>query len=198
MQPFEIMISESQERMCAIVEPSRLDAVIEACTRWDIDATVIGEVTGGESCARFTTAVVGEIPVDTLVDGAPRYEVERTRPARLADQPLEFAAVTDIAGGLRTLLGSPNLASRRWIYQQYDQLVGSGTAVRPGGDAGVVRLTPSRRAIAISLDGNGRRVAGSAPRRRGRRLRGGAQRRLHRCPPGGDHVLPQLRKPRDR
>src|SRR6478735_7353293 len=74
------------------------------------------------------------------------------------DRPLEFAPVTDIAGGLRTLLGSPNLASRRWIYQQYDQLVGSGTAVRPGGDAGVVRLTPSRRAIAISLDGNGRRT----------------------------------------
>jgi phosphoribosylformylglycinamidine synthase len=159
MQPFEIMISESQERMCAIVEPSRLDAVIEACTRWDIDATVIGEVTGGEILRAFHDGqVVGEIPVDTLVDGAPRYEVERTRPARLADRPLEFAPVTDIAGGLRTLLGSPNLASRRWIYQQYDQLVGSGTAVRPGGDAGVVRLTPSRRAIAISLDGNGRRT----------------------------------------
>ena len=159
MQPFEIMISESQERMCAIVEPSRLDAVIEACTRWDIDATVIGEVTEEGILRAFHDGqVVGEIPVETLVDGAPRYEVERTRPARLADRPLEFAPVTDIAGGLRTLLGSPNLASRRWIYQQYDQLVGSGTAVRPGGDAGVVRLTPSRRAIAISLDGNGRRT----------------------------------------
>jgi phosphoribosylformylglycinamidine (FGAM) synthase-like enzyme len=92
--------------------------------------------------------------------------VERTRPARLADQPLEFAPVTDIAGGLRTLLGSPNIASRRWIYQQYDQLVGSGTAIRPGGDAGVVRLTPSRRAIAVSLDGNGRRTS-LDPRRGG-------------------------------
>jgi phosphoribosylformylglycinamidine synthase II len=159
MQPFEIMISESQERMAAIVEPALLDHVLEACTRWDIDATVIGEVTEGSLLrALHEGQVVGEMPVDTLVDGAPRYQVERIRPSRLADQPLQFAPVDDVIGGLRALLASPNLASRRWIYQQYDQLVGSGTAVRPGGDAGVVRLTPSRRAIAISLDGNGRRT----------------------------------------
>jgi phosphoribosylformylglycinamidine synthase len=110
--------------------------------------------------------VVGEIPVETLVDGAPRYEVQQTRPARLVDEPLAFAPVDDVAAGLRALLGSPNIASRRWIYQQYDQLVGSGSAIRPGGDAGVVRLTPSRRAIAVSLDGNGRRTS-LDPRRGG-------------------------------
>jgi phosphoribosylformylglycinamidine synthase subunit PurL len=159
MQPFEIMISESQERMAAIVEPRLLDDLLETCTRWDIDATVIGEVTeGGLLRALHEGQVVGEMPVDTLVDGAPRYQVERTRPSRLASQPLRFEPVDDVIGSLRTLLASTNLASRRWIYQQYDQLVGSGTAVRPGGDAGVVRLTPSRRAIAISLDGNGRRT----------------------------------------
>ena len=159
MQPFEIMISESQERMAAIVEPALLEQVLETCLRWDIDATVIGEVTeGGILRALHDGHTVGEIPVDTLVDGAPRYQVERTRPARLVDQPRQFAAVTDIAGGLRSLLGSANLSSRGWITAQYDQLVGSGTVVRPGGDAGVVRLTPSRRAIAISLDGNGRRT----------------------------------------
>jgi phosphoribosylformylglycinamidine synthase len=98
------------------------------------------------------------MPVDTLVDGAPRYEVDRVRPARLAEQPAEFEPVTDIAGGLRTLLAASNLCGRGWITAQYDQLVGSGTVVRPGGDAGVMRLTPSRRAIAVSLDGNGRRT----------------------------------------
>jgi phosphoribosylformylglycinamidine (FGAM) synthase-like enzyme len=84
--------------------------------------------------------------------------VPRTRPARLDGESMSFEPVTDIAGGLRRLLASPNLSSRRWITRQYDQLVGSGTAVRPGGDAGVVRLTPSHRAIAVSLDGNGRRT----------------------------------------
>ena len=167
MEPFEIMISESQERMAAIVEHDRLAEVFEVCARWEVDATVIGEVTdSGMLRCRVGDHVVGEIPVDTLVDGAPRYEVQRTRPARLVEQPLDFAPITDVAGGLRALLASPNIASRRWIYQQYDQLVGSGTAVRPGGDAGVVRLTPSRRAIAISLDGNGRRTS-LDPRRGG-------------------------------
>ena len=167
MEPFEIMISESQERMAAIVERSMVESVFEVCARWEIDATVIGEVTdSGALRCLHGGRVVGEIPVETLVDGAPRYEVERTRPARLVDEPLAFAPVDDVAGGLRELLSSPNIASRRWIYQQYDQLVGSGTAIRPGGDAGVVRLTPSRRAIAVSLDGNGRRTS-LDPRRGG-------------------------------
>ena len=159
MRPFEIMISESQERMAAIVSPDLLDQVLETCGRWEIDATVIGSVTeGGMLRAFFDGELVGDIPVDTLVEDAPRYEVDRTRPARLVDEPLDPQPVEDVAGGLRALLASPNIASRRWIYQQYDQLVGSGTAIRPGGDAGVVRLTPSRRAIAIALDGNGRRT----------------------------------------
>jgi phosphoribosylformylglycinamidine synthase subunit PurL len=167
MEPFEIMISESQERMAAIVERSMVESVFEVCARWEVDATVIGEVTdSGTLRCLHGGRVVGEIPVETLVDGAPRYQVERTRPARLVDEPLAFAAVDDVAGGLRALLASPNIASRRWIYQQYDQLVGSGTAIRPGGDAGVVRLTPSRRAIAVSLDGNGRRTS-LDPRRGG-------------------------------
>jgi phosphoribosylformylglycinamidine synthase II len=167
MEPFEIMISESQERMAAIVEHDRLADVLEICARWDVDATVIGAVTdSGLLRCLHGGQVVGEIPVETLVDGAPRYEVQQTRPARLVDEPLAFAPIADVAAGLRALLGSPNIASRRWIYQQYDQLVGSGTAIRPGGDAGVVRLTPSRRAIAVSLDGNGRRTS-LDPRRGG-------------------------------
>ncbi|HUZ84853.1 MAG TPA: AIR synthase related protein, partial [Gaiellales bacterium] len=133
----------------------------------DLDATVIGVVTdsGRLRCLHGGVAV-GDLPVSALVDGAPRIEVERRRPARLAEHPLEFAAVADPAAALRALLGSPNVASRRWVTRQYDQLVGSGTVVRPGGDAAVVRLTPSPRAIAVSLDGNGRRCS-LDPRRGG-------------------------------
>jgi phosphoribosylformylglycinamidine synthase len=160
MEPFEIMISESQERMAAIVEPSAWDAVAAVCRRWEVDATVIGEVTetGRLRCFHGGEAV-GDIPVETLTDGAPRYDVARERPARL----VESAAVSEDPAtppdaALRALLAAPGTASRRWVTRQYDQLVGSGTVVRPGGDAAVVRLTPSDRAIAVSLDGNGRRT----------------------------------------
>ena len=90
MEPFEIMISESQERMAAIVEPSQLDAVLETCARWQVDATPIGTVTGSGSLRAFHDGdLVGDIPVQTLVDDAPRYEVERRRPARLREHPLD-------------------------------------------------------------------------------------------------------------
>jgi phosphoribosylformylglycinamidine synthase II len=160
MEAFEIMISESQERMAAIVEPADWPAVESVCRRWEVDATVIGEVTDtGHLRVLHGGEVVGDIPVATLTDDAPRYDVGRERPARLADAPLPSVA-SDIPpdAALRALLGSTGVASRAWVTRQYDQLVGSGTVVRPGGDASVVRLTPSRRAIAISLDGNGRRT----------------------------------------
>jgi len=160
MEPFEIMISESQERMAAIVEPGRRAAVEAICRRWELDATVIGEVTlTGHLRAFHAGELVGDIPVSTLTDEAPRYEPPRTRPARLAARPLgRRRAEPDPGQSLRRLLRSPGVASRGWVTRQYDQLVGSGTVVRPGGDAAVVRLTPSERAIAVSLDGNGRRT----------------------------------------
>jgi phosphoribosylformylglycinamidine synthase len=160
MEPFEIMISESQERMAAIVEPGSWPAVEALCRRWEIDATVIGEVTEtGHLRAFHAGELVGDIPVTTLTDDAPRYELACERPSRLEDEPraaLDPETTPDVA--LRALLASPGIASRAWVTRQYDQLVGSGTVVRPGGDAAVVRLTPSNRAIAISLDGNGRRT----------------------------------------
>ncbi len=160
MEPFEIMISESQERMAAIVEPGSWPAVEALCRRWEIDATVIGEVTEtGHLRAFHGGELVGDIPVATLTDDAPRYELACERPARLEDEPraaLDPETTPDVA--LRALLASPGIASRAWVTRQYDQLVGSGTVVRPGGDAAVVRLTPSRRAIAVKLDGNGRRT----------------------------------------
>jgi phosphoribosylformylglycinamidine synthase subunit PurL len=167
MEPFEVMISESQERMLAVVAPERLDAVREVCARWEVDSAVIGEVTdSGRLRVLHDGEAVGDIPVDVLTDGCPRYEVERTRPARLADDPLPPPPSPEPGAALRALLGSVHVGSRAWVTRQYDQLVGSGTVVRPGGDAAVVRLTPSRRAVAISLDGNGRRTA-LDPRRGG-------------------------------
>jgi phosphoribosylformylglycinamidine synthase subunit PurL len=160
MEPFEIMISESQERMAAIVEPDSWPAVEAICRRWEVDATVIGTVTAtGRLRVLHDGEPVGDIPVAALTDDAPRYDVGRERPARLVDEPLP-PVVSDVApdAALRALLASPGVASRAWVTRQYDQLVGSGTVVRPGGDAAVVRLTPSPRAIAISLDGNGRRT----------------------------------------
>jgi len=105
--------------------------------------------------------VVGELPVASLVDHCPRYPVSGARPERLADDPVAgagYPAPDDANATLLTLLAAPNIASKAWVYDQYDQYVGSGSIVRPGHDAGVVRLTPSDRAIAVALDGNGRRV----------------------------------------
>ena len=161
MEPFEIMISESQERMAAIVEPTAWPQVEATCRRWDIDATVIGEVTlTGDLRAFHSGELVGDIPARILTDEAPRYQIDRARPARLVDDSVAPSdePLPNPSRSLRALLESPGGASRRWVTRQYDQLVGSGTVVPPGGDAAVVRLTPSQRAIAVSLDGNGRRT----------------------------------------
>jgi phosphoribosylformylglycinamidine synthase II len=167
MEPFEIMISESQERMAAVVAHERWPQVEETCRRWEVDATAIGEITDtGHLRCFHADEMVGDIPVSALTDDCPRYEVERTRPARLRDTPLAATTGSDPNIALRALLGSVDIGSRRWVFRQYDHLVGSGTVVRPGGDAAVVRLTPSHRAIAVSLDGNGRRTS-LDPRRGG-------------------------------
>ena len=162
MEPFEIMISESQERMAAVVEPARLAEVEAVCARWDLPCTVIGRVIDGDAMiCRYDGEVVGELPVASLVDHCPRYPVSGSRPERLAETPVDpagYRAPDDATATLLTLLAAPNIASKAWVYGQYDQYVGSGSIVRPGHDAGVVRLTPSDRAIAVALDGNGRRV----------------------------------------
>jgi phosphoribosylformylglycinamidine synthase II len=162
MEPFEIMISESQERMAAVVEPARVDDVGAVCAKWDLPCTVIGRVVSGDTMTcRCEGEIVGELPVASLVDHCPRYPVHGTRPDRLAETPVDAASYPppeDAGATLLTLLGAPNIASKAWVYGQYDQYVGSGSIVRPGADAGVVRLTPSDRAIAVALDGNGRRV----------------------------------------
>jgi phosphoribosylformylglycinamidine synthase subunit PurL len=170
MQPFEIMISESQERMAAVVEPARLAEVQAVCARHELPCTVIGTIIEGDRLvAQFAGETVGDLPVAALAD-APTYALAPERPGSLAETPLALEAIaepSDASALLLRLLAQPNVCSKAWVYAQYDQLVGSGTVVRPGADAAVVRLTPSDRAIAVSLDGDGARVA-LDPRRGGR------------------------------
>ncbi len=167
MEPFEIMISESQERMLCVVEPHRLDEVLAVCERWEVHGTAIGEVTDTRMLRVFDDGEpAGEMPVTALVDECPAYDLDPAPP----EQPLYPAPPRTLPEGLDqgaillALLGSPNLASRRWVYEQYDQLVGSRTVRRPAqADAAVLLLEPevigSRSALAMSIDGNGRRVA---------------------------------------
>jgi phosphoribosylformylglycinamidine synthase len=155
MEPWEVMISESQERMVAVVDPENLAAVEALCDRWELDHAAIGEVTDtGDLRAYFDGEVVGSIPAEYLTDEAPRYEVERE--PRQPSAPAPAPAGPPTRQALLELLGSPNLRSRAWIYRRYDQLVGSRTIRRPGLDAAVLRLRPSYRGLAVSLDGSGR------------------------------------------
>ncbi|HEX8743584.1 MAG TPA: phosphoribosylformylglycinamidine synthase subunit PurL [Thermoleophilaceae bacterium] len=165
MEPFEVMVSESQERMLCVVAPERLDAVLERCAKWEVRATSIGAVTDTRRL-RVTCGdeVVGDMPVEALVDDCPLYDLEPEAPAEPV-YPAPRARVNEETGPeelLLALLGSPNVASKRWAFQQYDALVGSRTVRRPeAADAAVLLLRQEGEggAIAVSIDGNGRRVA---------------------------------------
>ena len=155
MEPWEVMISESQERMIAIVRPQMLEAVEAVLDRWELEHAVIGEVTAtGELRTFWGDEVVGEIPARLLTDECPRYEVGQTRRAPTPEREIVDAPAAHEA--LLELLGSPALRSREFVYRRYDQLVGSRTVRRPGLDAAVLRLRPSMRGLALSLDGQGR------------------------------------------
>jgi phosphoribosylformylglycinamidine synthase II len=173
MEPFEIMISESQERMLCVVEPDRVQDVLDVCARWQVNATAIGEVTDTRELRVFDGGeLVGEIPVTALVDDCPLYDLQPAPPAT----PIYPAPSRVIEDGLDAgetllaLLGSPNICSRRAVFEQYDPLVGSRTTRRPeeadaavlvldGGDPRAIESGAPRPALAVSIDGNGRRVA---------------------------------------
>jgi phosphoribosylformylglycinamidine synthase len=136
LEPWEIMISESQERMVAVVAPERVDDVRAVCERWELACTVVGEVTDTGELRAFDHAdLVGAIPAALLTDGCPRYELE------LTPHPLEHADVDPV-----------NHDPKTWIFEQYDHLVGSRTVRRPGLDAAVLRIDGDR-GISVSLDG---------------------------------------------
>jgi phosphoribosylformylglycinamidine synthase subunit PurL len=164
MEPFEIMVSESQERMLCVVEPEKLQAVLDVCAKWEVRATAIGEVTDSRRMRILADdEVVGELPVEALVDDCPIYDLEPEAPTEpiYPDPPrrLETSQGEDV---FLELLRSPTIASKRWAYEQYDTLVGSRTTRRAGAaDAAVLQLAPDggSGAIATAIDGNGRRVA---------------------------------------
>ncbi|WP_017667158.1 phosphoribosylformylglycinamidine synthase subunit PurL [Sandarakinorhabdus sp. AAP62] len=152
MTPYEMMLSESQERMLMVLKPGREDFAAAIFRKWELDFAVIGEVVeGGDLIMTFHGETVGRIPLDPLADAAPKYDrphVPTPKRAPLADVPMG----TDIVGDLKTLLGSADLCSRRWIWEQYDHMVGADTVQRPGGDAAVVRVHGTKKALAIATD----------------------------------------------
>jgi phosphoribosylformylglycinamidine synthase subunit PurL len=173
LEPFEVMISESQERMLAVIEPGKLEQVVAACERWQTGVAAIGEVTDdGRLRVVDGTSEVADVPVAALVDECPLYDLEPAEPQewiygnrstlaeRVAASAGDSADPGDPSAILLALLGSPNVASARWAFEQYDSVVGSRTARRPeAADAAVLMVPEAEGAIAVSIDGNGRRVA---------------------------------------
>jgi len=160
MTPYEIMLSESQERMLLVVKRGREREVEEVFEKWDLHAAHIGEVTDdGLMRVRERGTVVAEIPTSALTDDAPVYSRPTAMPAYLAEaQKLALPGKPPLADGdaFRALLASPVIANKRWVYRQYDHMVRTNTLVLPGVGAGVVRVKGTNRALALSVDGNGR------------------------------------------
>ena len=164
MTPYEMLLSESQERMLLVAKPEHEDAVREVLERWDLQAATIGKVTDdGMFRVREDGVVRVEIPVKPLVDDCPTYVREgvmspATAEAREVDLGpyTSFDSAAEVEVALRTLLDSPSIASRRWIHEQYDTTVQTNTLEGPGSDAAVLRLPAEGRALAASTDGNGR------------------------------------------
>ncbi|MEU1393272.1 MULTISPECIES: phosphoribosylformylglycinamidine synthase subunit PurL [unclassified Nonomuraea] len=168
LRPEEILMSESQERMMAVVRPDDIPAFMAICAKWDVPATVIGEVTDtGRLVMTWDGEVIVDIPPGTAADEGPVYERPFHEPAGQAalntDTPDRLARPDDLRATLLQLLGSPNLASKEWVTSQYDRYVRSNTVLAQPADAGMLRISeviagaePTTRGIALSTDGNGR------------------------------------------
>jgi phosphoribosylformylglycinamidine synthase II len=166
MTPYELLLSESQERMLLVARAGQEDAVCEVFHRWGLDAVVVGRVTGdGRMVVRSGGRTVVEIPVDPVAASSPELDRATREPPELRErQKLDLASVApedDPEAALLALFDEPNLASKAWIWRQYDQLVQGGTILGPGGDAALVRIkrddgTPTDKAVALSVDCNPR------------------------------------------
>ncbi len=152
MTPYEMMLSESQERMLMVLKPGREQFAQAIFHKWELDFAVIGHVTDtGHMVLKWRGETVADIPLAPLADDAPLYDrphVPTPRRAPLADVP----SSPDIGADLLRLMGSSDIASRRWIWEQYDHMVGADTVQRPGGDAAVVRVHGSRKGLAMTTD----------------------------------------------
>jgi phosphoribosylformylglycinamidine synthase II len=162
LEPFEILTSESQERMLAIVSPERLEDVRGVCGKWGLASAVVGRLVdnGGTLGVRAGGRSLAAIPARSLTDDAPVY----TRPASappghddLGEEDPTFATVrTSPSEALLQILSSPNVASKRWVWEQYDSIVQGGTVLGPGGDAALIRVEGTMKTLALSTDGKGR------------------------------------------
>ena len=163
MTAYEMLLSESQERMLLVAHKGREREVADIFRKWDLDAVVIGQVHDDDRMrVMHNGELVCDVPVKALTDEAPVYE-RPMRPLTIADESAAEIQSTDgeheYNEALLRMLSSPNLASKEWVYRQYDHMVRTNTAVLPGADAAVVRIKETRKALAISLDGNGRYCA---------------------------------------
>jgi len=162
MTPYEIMLSESQERMLLVAQKGREHEVFRVFEKWGLDAVKVGRVTDdGKMRVLHHREIVAEIPNQALTDDAPVYKrpLERWEPPVPREMPahVKMAGASDLTSNLKRLLGSPNICGKRWIWQQYDSMVLTNTVEGPGaGDAGVIRIKGSQRGLAMALDGHGR------------------------------------------
>jgi phosphoribosylformylglycinamidine synthase II len=161
MNAYEIMLSESQERMLLVAESGREQEVLRVFEKWGLDGVIVGRVTNnGRLRVLEHGKLVADIPNSALTDDAPLYHrpmepwsapVSRTKP-----EGVHWSTATDLTENLKRLLAAPNICSKRWIFEQYDSMVQSNTVEGPGADAGLMRIKGSNRALAMALDGNGR------------------------------------------
>jgi phosphoribosylformylglycinamidine synthase len=159
MTAYEMLLSESQERMLIVAHSGREREVIDIFRKWDLDAVVIGRVRDTRRMQVVNEGeMVADIPVEALTEEAPRYE-RPMAPGAKPEPRIRQIESADLTADLLNLLGSGNIASKNWVYRQYDHMVRTNTAILPGADAAVVRIKETRRALAMTLDGNGRYCA---------------------------------------
>ena len=154
MTPYELMLSESQERMLMVLKPGCEEAAKAIFDKWELDFAVIGTLTDTKRMVlKWHGELAGDLPIDPLAEASPEYDrpwEETPKQGRI--DPASLSGKVDHIDALKTLIASPDLASRRWIWEQYDHLVMGNTIVRPGGDAGVVRVSGTNKGIAATTD----------------------------------------------
>ena len=154
MTAYEMMLSESQERMLMVLKPGREDEARRIFEKWELDFAVIGKLTDtGHMILKHKGQVVGDLPIDPLAQASPEYDRPWTpTPKRAVLAPADVPAPNDIPAALLALIGGPDLCSKRWIWEQYDHMVMGDTTQRPGGDAAVVRVHGTKKALAMTSD----------------------------------------------
>ncbi|WP_340118317.1 phosphoribosylformylglycinamidine synthase subunit PurL [Pelagibius sp. 7325] len=154
MTPYEMMLSESQERMLMVLQPGKEDLARGIFEKWDLDFAIIGRLTdSGRMVLKMHGEVVGDLPIDPLAEASPEYDRPwQPTPAQDDVDPEGFTPSVTPAEALKRLMATPDLCSKRWVWEQYDHMVMGDTVARPGGDAAVVRIHGSNRGLAASSD----------------------------------------------